>query len=778
MQRSISLRVILVFFIVLLCKQGGAQECKLQVQGIVKDLHTGNGLADVHIYVRELESEQITDSTGRFNFDKLCSGEYHLSFSHIGCESHVLFLEIKNDTNIMVHMGHSFHVSKGVAVKGNQKEGLAQRVTVLSEREIEDQSNNNLGNLLEGVTGVSTLKNGNSISKPVVHGLYGNRVTILNHGVAQAGQQWGNDHSPEIDPQSANRIRVIKGVSALQYPGSNLGSVILIESKRIKKEPHLHGKMGYYYESNGRGNGLNLQLQKGAKPLSWRLNISAQKNGDRRAPEYFLKNTGTQALNGSLQLERAWSPNSFGDIYISTYNTQLGVLRGSHIGNITDLNEAFNRDVPFFTEDEFSYDLGSPQQQVHHHLLKMHQKFYMPDSLTLELTYASQLNQRKEFDVRRGGRSILPALSLTQLNHFAEIKIEKEFKANLELISGGQYNYTNNTNDPETGIIPLIPDFISSKGSLFFISRKIVAASEFELGGRYDYVQQNVAQISQTIPRQILRFNNEFHNWRTSAGWSHPIGEHMEIGSNLGLAMRNPEVNELYSGGLHQGVSGIELGNPNMESERSLKGTLVFNGDINEKWFFELLGYYQHIQNYIYLQPQQQVQLTIRGAFPVFKYEQTNAQIYGADVSLHRQISPSWAAKLKFSYLKGDDLTNTIPLIFMPANNGEFELKYELPNHLEIGKKELENMSISIGNRYVFKQTNLDLGQDFLPTPEAYNLLNFKAATDVQFSKTRLHLYVKGDNILNVSYRDYLNRLRYFANDLGIGITVGGILKF
>ncbi len=54
--------------------------------------------------------------------------------------------------------------------------------------------------MIEGVTGVSTLKNGDAIAKPVVHGLYGNRITILNHGIAQAGQQWGNDHSPEIDP--------------------------------------------------------------------------------------------------------------------------------------------------------------------------------------------------------------------------------------------------------------------------------------------------------------------------------------------------------------------------------------------------------------------------------------------------------------------------------------------------------------------------------------------------------------------------------------------------
>ncbi|MDB4347393.1 TonB-dependent receptor [Bacteroidia bacterium] len=754
------------------------QECNINITGSVVDLGTGKGLGLVHVHVQELELEQISDSTGKFVFSGVCPGKYHFSFSHIGCESYDLFLVIDQDTMIEVQMDHSFHVSKGVAVKGKHTNHSIQRVELIGEKAIEENPNANLGSMIEGVTGVSTLKNGNAIAKPVVHGLYGNRITILNHGIAQAGQQWGNDHSPEIDPQSANRISVIKGVSALQYPGSNLGSVILIQSKKIVPEPHLHGKVGYFFESNGLSNGTHLQLQKGAPFLSWRLNISAKQSGDRKTPDYFLTNTGQKELNASLQLEKRWSQRSFGEFYISSYNTELGVLRGSHIGNLTDLNEAFDRTIPFFTQNEFSYTIASPKQVVHHHLLKVHQKFYITDSLSLDLTYAAQLNNRKEFDVRRGGRSDLPALSLRQLNQYAAAQIEKELKADWKLIGGIQFNYIDNTNNAETGIIPLIPDYISFKNSAYFLVKKKRKRSLLEMGARYDHVQQNVATISQTLPREILRYANQFHNWSSSLDWSLPLGAHKELVSNIGLAMRNPAINELYSGGLHQGVSGIELGNPDLKSERSVKGTVALNGDIREKWFFELLGYYQQIGNYVYLQPQNQFQLTIRGAFPVFKYEQTDAQLYGADASILRQISTSWSAKFKYSYLRGDDLSNKTPLIFMPSNNVGLDLVYELPKHIEIGKSELENTAISVTNRYVFKQSHLNIEQDFIAAPDAYFLLGLKASTNAQWSKSRLHFFVKVSNALNTNYRDYLNRLRYFADDMGINITLGGNLKF
>lgn len=757
---------------------GWSQDCRFSFKGLITDIGSGKALSEVHIYAQELEKEAISDSSGIFQFDSVCPGNYHIFLSHIGCEAQEVFVRLGGDTFVYVFMDHSFHISAGTKVKGTSGEGLIQAHTGLNELEIAENASQNLGNLLESLAGVSTLKNGSGISKPVVHGLYGNRITILNNGVAQSGQQWGNDHSPEIDPLVANTITVIKGVSALEFMGANLGSVILVEPKKIKRDPHLHGKASYFFESNGLSNGINLQLQKANKAFAWRINGTVKKSGDKRTPSYFLTNTGNQEINGALQLEKVFSNRWFADLYISSFNTELGVLRGSHIGNVSDLEAALVRDRPFFTENKFSYAINAPKQKVNHQLLKLHNKVYLGDSQWFDLVYAFQLNNRKEFDVRRSGRTEIPALNLEQYTHFFELKYHQDFKKNLILNAGVQSNYTHNVNNPETGILPLIPDYISFENGVFSVLQKSLDKSVLELGFRYDQVIQNVVAISQTLPRTLLRYSNHFNNWGASFGWNYQLLKSFNVEYGLGFATRNPAINELYSGGLHQGVSGIELGNSKLQTEQSVKSTLGINGVIREKWSLEALGYFQNIDNYIYLQPQNQFNLTIRGAFPVFAYEQTNAIIYGGDFSVHYQISKPWSAKLRYSYLRGEDVSNKLPLIYMPANNMNGEVVFEVPGHIKIGNRVLENTRIGVETKYVFRQNNLLAGQDFLASPAAYNLIGISAATNVQWRKTRLHLFVKADNLLNTVYRDYLNRQRYFANDLGINIRFGSSLKF
>ena len=75
----------------------------------------------------------------------------------------------------------------------------------------------------------------------------------------------------------------------------------------------------------------------------------------------------------------------------------------------------------------------------------------------------------------------------------------------------------------------------------------------------------------------------------------------------------------------------------------------------------------------------------------MFEYEQTDAQIYGGDFSVHYQIAKAWSAKVRYSFIKGDDLTNDLPLIYMPANNISGDLSYEIPGHIKVGKSELKN---------------------------------------------------------------------------------------
>ena len=120
--------------------------------------------------------------------------------------------------------------------------------------------------------------------------------------------------------------------------------------------------------------------------------------------------------------------------------------------------------------------------------------------------------------------------------------------------------------------------------------------------------------------KEIKRYHNKVSNIGLAGGAKYIFSDELNFSYNIGLASRNPGINELYSFGLHQGVSGIEEGDPNLKTEEALKNTLSISGKINSKIVYEILYFDQAIDNYIFLNPQNQFRTTIRGSFPVFKY--------------------------------------------------------------------------------------------------------------------------------------------------------------
>ncbi len=766
----------LTFFLAVF--NGAAQDCKLNISGQVIDEGTGLPLSYVNVLIREISNGTNTDDTGNFSFNNICEGEYHLIFSHIGCDSKEFHFDLLEDTFLNVILTHTSTSLEGVVIQGKKDNQNNQPNSSVNRQAIEDNTNQNLAGLLENQEGVHLIKNGSGISKPVVHGLYGNRLTILNNGIAQSGQQWGNDHSPEIDPFSADKIIVLKGANAIEFGSGNLGAVVLVEPKKIGREPHLHGQINYAYETNGRGNSLNARLERYTSLFAWRVNGTLKKYGDRKTASYFLNNTGLEEANLSFQLEKSWDEKVFFDFYASTFNTRLGVLRGSHIGNLTDLDQALNREIPFFTEPTFSYKIEAPKQHVSHHLVKFKTKYYYDESQTFDFVVAGQLNNRKEFDVRRSGRTDIPALHIAQTTSNIELKYTQQLKSEWKLKVGNQQIITDNTNNPETGILPLIPDYFSYKAGQFATVSKRLKNIDFNFGIRYDYELQNVVTISRGIESEIIRYKNQFHNINGLVSTKFDISKAQSISWNIGYATRNPGINELYSNGLHQGVSGIEEGDINLNTETALKNTLEYKWTPNANFSFNTLLYHQLFNDYIFLNPQDEIRQTIRGFFPVFTYEQSNATIYGLDISAQFTIRRSLFGLLKYSYLKGTNTEEDLPLVFMPPNNVYGSIVYRAEKLITLNSIQLEDTEIELNNKYVFSQNNLLASQDFVLPPSAYNLLGLKLSTNLISSHYKIRCFVEANNLFNVAYRDYLNRQRYFADDIGLSLTFGINYKF
>ena len=249
------------------------------------------------------------------------------------------------------------------------------------------------------------------------------------------------------------------------------------------------------------------------------------------------------------------------------------------------------------------------------------------------------------------------------------------------------------------------------------------------------------------------------------------VSDDLSLRAGVTLRTRAPQINELYSAGLHQGVSGIEEGDASLGLERSAKFSLSGLWS-NQRFGVNGTVFYQPIDGYILLEPQEELRLTIRGAFPVFKYRGTDALLYGVNLQAYYQVSDGLKISGAMAQVQGRERANDRPLVFIPPLNFRGGLRYE-PKGWWAG------WSFDAGVYVSAEQTQLETEQDFRPAPPGYTLVDLAVARRWGLAGGRkLNLRARVDNALNARYRDYLDRQRYFADAPGVDVEFGVSYEF
>ncbi|HMR87810.1 MAG TPA: TonB-dependent receptor [Saprospiraceae bacterium] len=756
--------LLILIIITMLGNKLAAQQCDMVITGQVIDHHDDTSLEYATIFIQELDKGTVCDSNGYFIFENICPGKYHFIISHVGCESKNEYLNISETTRLTFFLEHHDEILQHVEITGQQSNSKSGNIRYTISKDIMFELNGrNLSEILTTIPGVNTLKAGPNLAKPIINGLYDNRITILNNGIPQEGQQWGNDHAPEIDPNTADKISIYKGASAIKYGLQALGGVVILEPNELTIDPHWHGDIRMNGHTNGRGIGIQGQLRNSSKLGNIRITLGHQISGDRKTPSYYLTNTGNTESSFSMLISNKKNEKSDRRVYYSFYRNKLGILRGSHIGNLTDLQEAFKRDIPFFTADKFTYNIEAPRQEVDHHLLKFSHKYRINDQKNIILEAGYQVNSRSEFDIRRGDRDTKPALDLLLFSQYYDLGYNYLGEHHSYTI-GAQYRYVNNTNQPGTGILPLIPDYINNHYAIYLIAKKNLFGLELETGLRSEFRNYFVARFEN---RNVVKENLNFLNFAANVGLKHRVTNEITTHLDISYTNRPPEVNELFSNGLHQGVSGIEVGNPNLKPENSFKIVNEWTGHLAEKHYVNLSLFYNHINNFIYLQPQNDFIVTIRGAFPLFSYVGSDASMLGGSFKTITDINKAFQWTSGMSYIYARNLDQKTGLIRIPPLNAFSNI------HYTIGKTSVFNeLKMGLEASYTAMQNNVPIEEDFLLPPDDYFLIN--VSLRIKFKRKTnqdLDLSLRMENVFNTTYRDYLNRMRYFANEMGRNIT-------
>jgi iron complex outermembrane receptor protein len=271
---------------------------------------------------------------------------------------------------------------------------------------------------------------------------------------------------------------------------------------------------------------------------------------------------------------------------------------------------------------------------------------------------------------------------------------------------------------------------------------------------------------------------------------------------NLSSAWRPPHVSELFSIGTHQSAAAIEYGlflndktnevmdfdHADFRSEQALK--LVTTYQANWKnYSLEVTPYVNYVFNYIYLRPTG-VTTNVRGVYPYFRYTQTDAVFLGADITGTWKVRSDLKVTPRVSLLRARDGHNHDYLVYIPSNTYHVTVRYERPM-----LSGLRNVYVESAVKYVARQRRaprvvsvreiIDAQEqqndpfendksnfDFMAAPEGYAWWNLAAGISLKGKKVQYDFRIASDNTLNQRYREYTNRFRYYADDMGRNIIV------
>ena len=758
------------------------KECNLEVSGKLKDEVTGEALSGATIYIKSLKQGAITDINGVFIFRGLCAGSYVFEVKYLGYKTQeypVLLKSSQQKVLLTIHPEKMY--LKGVSIEAEKPQHTIQRTEQLDEASIAQSLGKSLGESIKNLPGVNSLQSGPGISKPVIQGLHSNRVLILNNGVRQEGQQWGSEHAPEIDPFIASKITVIKGAAAVRYGSDAIGGLIIVEPPDIHRTKKLGGEINTGMMTNGRMGVASGMLEGGINKidgLGWRVQSTYKIAGDSRAPDYYLTNTGVRELNFSAGIGYEKDESGI-ELFFSHFDTELGILRSAHNGNSTDFNEAIVRDEPLIIEP-FSYDIEHPKQDVGHDLLKVSGFTPVGDFGKASFQYGWQYNSRKEFDRRLGDLYDVPALDLTLKTHTLDVMLDHRPIKDFIGAVGISGLYQNNRWDPETGRDPIIPWFNQYNIGVFLIERLVKDRWELETGIRYDlkYLDAKIFNRDDELINQDYYFNS----FSFTVGGQYNLSPSVTVNTNLGTAWRPPHVSELFSNGVHHGTASYEMGlliddttddiYENLDeipvpTETSYKW--IMGTDIQRpKWTLSASAYYNRINDFIFLEPQVgDVIISIRGAYPLYRFKQTDARLIGADGTFTYALNDHFTYVTKASIVRARNILIDDGIIWMPPDQVENSIRYEWEP-----KGKIDDLHLSLGTLKVWEQTRVPEESDFADPPEGYFLVNFHLGFDLPVQDNKLSVYFNIDNLLNTSYRNYMNRMRYFADEVGRNFTL------
>jgi len=758
-----------------------------ELTGTIKETKSGSPLQGIFVYIPDLKTGAVTDVNGSYVIHNIPPGVFLVEAGGVGYTRQIDHLSVKGKTQKDYILSVSHAELQEILVTGvsaaTERRKNPVPSAVVTQKDLQQSVATNVIDAIQSVPGVSEITEGPAISKPVIRGLGYNRVLVMNDGVRQEGQQWGDEFGIEIDEYAVNRVEVLKGPSSVAYGSDAMAGVINFLGPDPLPEGKINGSVLGNYQTNNGLYATSLDMAGNQKGFIWDLRYTHKAaHAYQNKYDGYVRNSGygENDAKAILGLNRKWG---YSHLTLGLFDLKLGIVEGARDSATGAFTQHFldsNGGDSLGIAPGSGYTRYNYYPIIHQHV--RHYKAVLDNSIALgqgrlALKLGIQENYRQEANDITKGDIYNNYFFLRTVNYDAQyIAPEKNGLSWSFGVNGmGQASQ-------DRGIVFLVPEYNSFDIGVFGSARKSIGKLTLSGGLRWDsrtlhgkdlYIDSSTARLSGPEPGAIRRFtayNSDFSGVSGSIGATYDLSKSLYAKLNLSRGFRAPNIAESGSDGIHDGTPFYEIGDAHLKAESSFQTDLTV-GVNTEEFSAEINGFVNKINNYIF--PVKLASVfggdSMRTDFaagmtgPTFKYVSGDAVLSGGELAftIHPSALKWLSIENSFSFLSAIQQHQGDSTKYLPYSPPQKLLSYLRLSCKKIGSA-LTNAFFRVGIDDYFNQDKFyyKFG-DETKTP-GYVLLNAGIGADISNGrKTLFTVYLSGNNLTDKAYQSNMSRLKY-----------------
>lgn len=644
-------------------------------------------------------------------------------------------------------------------------ETLTTSVNIISRAELDLAVPAGLGDVLNGLSGVRSTFFGPGASRPVIRGLSGPRVMILQNGVGLVdASSVSPDHAVASDPAEATRIEVLRGPSTLAYGGSGIGGVVNILDDRVPSTPSargIEGRASVSYDTINQGKAASAALKAGTGPWVVAADIVSRRSEDYEVPidpvsHRLAKRDGVTAAPGHKVLNSGVELDAYGAGL--SYVGDRGFIGASVKRTDTTYGVPYPQIVEAAGEGPVELHLKQTRYDVRGERTLDLQAF---EKVRFSIGHADY--QHAEIAVSDG------AVGTRFLSKGTEGRIElvhREHEGHQGAIGAQALQ----REFEALGAEAFVPSVRVSELGLFTLQRFDREIWGLDLGARIDKRQLTAklkgrttsdAASSAGLDWATTGETRNFTNVSASAGLFWKPAEHQFYALSIASNGRAPSEVELFADGPHGGTGSYEVGDPRFKSETvlSIEATARYTTDALQ---IEGHLYSARYRGFIEENPTGETQNDL----PVFRFSQNGARFRGFELDSHYDLwtqgDNRLVGELSADYVRGDTDRGA------PARIPPYSVTGRLGWHAQAYTAQIEARHVG--------EAKARTAPFELPT-DGYTMVNLTANWK-PLPQHDWRLFMDARNLTHVEAREHASFLKDIAPMPGRSVRIGSSLAF